>query len=192
MHRTVLTFAAVFGGGLLLLLGLGLFERRSEAFTLGVPPTLGAPLRPGGQVCQGPIDTTSGFERVGLQLGSPRTSVVPVAVTVRGWRNGTRIGAGRALATFGGPHTVSARVGHVDEGRSISLCLRNDGDRPMLVFGSPLAAPGSSARYEGRGLRWDMSASFLRADGATLLSLTPDMVQRAALFRGQWIGDWAV
>ncbi len=192
MRRGVAAFSVVFGAGLVLLLALGLFERRSEAFTLGVPPTQGAPLPPRGEVCQGPIEAPSDFERVQLQLGGRRAPVVPVDVIVRDWRTREPVATGQALGPFGGPTPVAAGVGRVAAGSRFALCVRNDGDRRVLVFGSPLADPGSSARYRGLRFDWDMSAVFLRADGERLLALSGEMVDRAALFRGEWIGSWTV
>jgi hypothetical protein len=192
MRRWLPGIAVTLGLGLLLALLLAVVEQRSLVFTLGVPPTLGAPLTPGGEVCQGPIETPSSFERVQVQLGTPRAAAVPADVIVRDRRTRAPLATGQALAPFGGPRPVNVEVGHVGEGRRISVCVRNDGDRPLLVFGSPLAAPGSFASYEGERFQWDMSAALLRADGASLFSLAPDMVERAALFRGDWIGDFAV
>jgi hypothetical protein len=80
----------------------------------------------------------------------------------------------------------------VSPGKSISFCLRNTGRRSLEVYGNGgKANPGSVAYLRGKPIDYDLDLRFLRPDDTSLLGSTGDVVSRAALFRGEWVGPWA-
>ena len=191
MHRATLAFAVVFAAGLGLLLALGLLEQRSEAFTLGVEPASPLKLSPGAEVCQRSIEPPAGFSRVTLEVVSKpgRAPTFDVRVLSRG----RQVAGNPAVGTLSGERTPVVTVGDVPAGDRISVCVENTGQRAFQVLGnSGLAHPPSAAYRRDKQIDYDMALVFLRPSDASLLSLTGDMVERAALFRGEWIGAWSV
>ena len=82
MSRAARVFALVFAAGLAALLCVGLVERRSEAFTLGVKPVTPLYARGGSTVCQGPIEVVEDFSAVRLTIGAAVVSSPPARVEV--------------------------------------------------------------------------------------------------------------
>ena len=63
----------------------------------------------------------------------------------------------------------------------------------MRLFGNSGAAHPASAAYLGEEpIEYDVAMEFLRPTAVSVLSLTTDMVGRASLFKGEWIGAWSV
>ncbi len=191
MPRASLAFAAVFATGVVLLLALGSIERRAEAFTLGVAPVSPLAVPPGAQVCQRSIEPPTEFDRVRLEVGSEGPA--PPVFVARLLADGRALARASSSRTIGGRIAVVAPVGVGTTDSPISFCLRNTGRRPLQVFGNDGAAhPASSASLNGKEIDYDIDLRFLRANDASLLSLTGDMVTRASLFRGEPIRPWAV
>ena len=184
-------FAVVFVAGVILVLALGAFERRSEAFTLGVAPVQALTLSPNAEVCQRPIHPPAAFDRIRLEVGSQGPA--PPVFQIRLLSEGRVLAREESSRTIGGRLAVVARVGDVPAGVSVAFCIRNSGRRPIELYGNGGAANGLSAAYrQGRRLDYDLDLRFLRKEDATLLALTGDMVERSALFRGDWVRPSAV
>jgi hypothetical protein len=191
MRRAALAFAVVFAAGLGLLLVLGMLEKRSVAFTLGVEAVLPLGLSPGGEVCQRSIEPPAGFSRVRLEVVS-KPGPAP-RFDVRVLSRGRQVAGNPAVDTLSGERTPVVTVGNVPAGDRISVCVENTGQRTFQVLGnSGLAHPASAAYRREKQIDYDLGLAFLRRSDASLLSLIGDMVERASLFRGEWIGAWSV
>jgi hypothetical protein len=191
MPRASRSFVVVFAVGVVLLLAVGLLERRSEAFTLGVTPVTPLTLARGSEVCQRSIEPPTDFASVRLDIGSPMRSV-PV-LDVRVLSDGRQVARDPSPSTLGGPRTLEVPLGEVQARGPISVCVRNVGRHRVEVYGnSEQASPGSTAYLDGKAIAYDVSLVFLRSGEVSLISLTGDIASRASLFRGAWIGAWSV
>jgi hypothetical protein len=191
MPRAALAFAVVFATGLILMLALGSLERRAEVFTLGVAPVDPLSVVPRTEVCQRSIYPPAAFHRVRLEVGS--RGAAPPVFDVRVLTGGRVLARDSSRRTIGGQIAVVVSVGAMSADGPIAFCLRNTGRRPLQVYGNAGAANSTSSAFvNGKRIDYDLDLRFLRANDASLLSLTGSMVRRAALFRGEWIGPWAV
>jgi hypothetical protein len=192
MRRSaVIAFAAVFALGVVALVAVAGLERRSEAFTLGVIPAAPLEVRGGGTVCQLPIDVPESFDEIRFQVGTHRRTGPPLTVTVRD--PATDLVQARALVAGGYPDvsTLGATVSPVRAGRTVAVCIRNDGRHRIALYGNATPASRSSNAYlEGRDTGADISLVFIRPESASLLTLVPDMVDHGSLFHGGWVGAW--
>lgn len=191
MPRAPTAFAVVFAAGLVLLVGVGLLEQRTQAFTLGVTPAAPLALSPGAEICQRSIDPPAGFSRVMLEMVSERGPAPRFDVRVLS--RGRQVARTPAVGTLSGARKPVVTVGNVPAGHRISVCVENTGRRAFQVLGnSGLAHAPSAAYLRGKQIDYDMALVFLRPSDTSLLSLTGDMVERAALFHGEWIGAGSV
>ena len=191
MRRASVAFVVVFAAGLVLLLVVGLLQQRSEAFTLGVAPVAPLTLPRDAEVCQRSIDPATIFSRVELEVDSGRRS--PPLFEVRVLAKGRPLADGRSAGVLGGRRAVVVTVGEVPARGPISVCLHNTGRRRFDVYGnSGMAHPGSAAFLDGEPVDYDLDLTFLRPTNVSLISLAGDMVRRASLFRGEWIGTWSL
>jgi hypothetical protein len=162
MSRPWLVFAAVFAAGVIALAAFAVFEKRDEAFTLGVAPALPIHVEAGQRVCQTPIDVPAEFDRAQLTLADGTVA-------------GGRVRDARTHAPVREP---------VAEGRRVEVCIAG----PARVLGNAAPASRSShAVLDGKTLESDLSIVFLRSESTSLLALVPDVVERASLFHGAWV-----
>ena len=71
--------------------------------------------------------------------------------------------------------------------------MRNAGSRRVAVFsGPPTDNEPSHATVRDRPVDKDIVIELIRRDEATVLSLVPDIFERAALFHPSWIGAWTL
>ena len=85
------------------------------------------------------------------------------------------------------------KLSEVPAGRRIRICISPTRRGGLLVFGNAGAAVrGSSASLNGKPRNRDVDMVFLREDKASVLSLAGEIVQRASLFHGGWVGAWTV
>jgi hypothetical protein len=187
----LLTFAVVALLGLAAVALVAGGERRQLAFTLGVPVQgVSLIVRPGQTACQAPIPAAGSFDEVSLIAGTYDRPGPPLTVTVRD-ADGRLLGEGRVPAGFHDVEPQSVDVGHVDASGDLSVCIANDGDRKIGLFGGADAfARTSSATLDGRPQQTDLRLQFLRAEPHSTLAAIGDVIDRAALFRGGWIGPW--
>lgn len=191
MRKASVVFVVVFAAGLVLLLAVGVLEQRSEAFTLGVVPTEPLDLAPNAEVCQNSIDVPTAFSRVRIEVESGQRS--PPLFEVRVLSGNRELGEGSSSGALGGRREVVVTVGEVSVLGPISVCVRNTGEHPLQVYGNSGAAnPASASSLDREHIDYDMDVRFLRATDVSLITLAGDIVARASLFRGEWIGPWSV
>ncbi|MCW2951653.1 MAG: hypothetical protein JWQ48_823 [Conexibacter sp.] len=173
---------------------VGATERRTLAFTLGVPSYAAvATLKPGQTVCQEPIAIASGFDDVAFHVGTFARTGQPIEVSVLQATTRAPLGRGVLAAGYGDGARPLVAVGHVPAGGDADVCFRNAGTRRVALYGGPdVAARMSTAVLAGKPTSpaSDLDLAFRVAHPRSTLALLPDMLQRAALFRGGWIGPW--
>lgn len=194
MRSATRTFAAVFGLGVVALLCIGLVERQSEAFTLGVQPVTALYLSDGSTLCQGPIEVPTDFSGLRLTVAAAVVSSPPARVEVLDANSGERLARGKLRGGYPSDTTEApVELGPVPAGKRIRVCLHGSGRGGLLVFGNASAAVrGSGVTLNGRPRERDIDIVFLREDSASVLSLVGEMVPRAALFHGGWVGSWTI
>ncbi|HET6448699.1 MAG TPA: hypothetical protein VFG31_06270 [Conexibacter sp.] len=200
MRRAALALVLVAAAGTAALALVGASERRTLAFTLGVSPTAVAmTLAPGQEACQQPLLVEASFDVVELRLAAGGAPSPPLAVDVRAPEGGAPIAHGTlmaqdapasvAAAATGMPARVS--VGHVGDGRTVAICVRNRGAAPVGLFGGPdVAARGSGGQLDGQPTGTDLALVLRTTHPRSTIALLPDVLARAALFRAGWIGAW--
>jgi hypothetical protein len=194
MRRPAVVVAVVVGAALVAILALSL-RTTSLAFTIGVNvagPV--ATLQRGDQACQRPIDVPAhaAFDRIMFSVGTFGRKGPPLAVTVRDVR-GSTLSSGMLPAGYpdiGQQQSHTVRLSRpAGEGR-VAVCIRNEGPRRVAIYGNvDAAARTSTADTNGRRLGYDLALVFER-DRRSKLSLVPDMLERASLFRFPWMGAW--
>ena len=194
MSRAARVFALVFAAGLVALLCVGLVERRSEAFTLGVQPVTPVYVRAGSTVCQGPIDVVEDFSAVRLTIGAAVVSSPPARVDVLDARTGRRLASGTLASGYPSEaQAVRVDLAPIQAGETIRICLHVTGRSALLVYGNAdAAARGTTATLNGRPRQMDLDIVFLREDRTSVLALTGTIMRRAALFHGGWVGTWTI
>lgn len=193
MRRAALiAFALVVLAGTLVLALDGARDRRTLAFTAGVPAQ--APLvvlAPGATVCQGPLPVAAAFAAVELQVGTFGRPGEPLTLVVRDAFSEQPVAQGRLAAGYDDVARPRIDVGRVPQGGRVAVCVRNDGRRRVALYGAADAASHvSTATLDGRPANADVDLVFRRAAPTGTLALIPDMLQRMALFKGGWVGAW--
>lgn len=188
MRRPALIgFAVVAVVGVLVILVQAAGDDRDLAFTLGVSPSQPvAILKHGDRACQRPVDVEQGFRVVRPALGVRTGSAGPVHVT-----------AGRASGSFpAGPIAALGQRGvrldrEVPAGERVSVCVRNEGRRRVVLAGGAAAARAGSSEYvNGKDAKVDVALVFDRGSSRSALAAVPDMFRHASLFRPGWVGAW--
>ena len=192
MRRALAVFAGVALVGVVALLLVGRDEKKSLAFTLGVVgDRVAVRIEPGQTGCQTPIDGTAPFDAVDLSFGTFGLPGPPLVVSVRDAASGRQLATGRLAGGY--PDNLGQTVElmrEVPEGR-LAVCVRNTGAGPVALYGNAgQAAYASTMRLEGRDVGLDAQMIFLREEPDSLLSLTPEIFRRAALFHPGWMGSW--
>ena len=163
------------------------------AFTLGVSPDDQAVGLYGNRVaCQQPIDVPVAFQTVAFAVAADDPSGPPLSVEVRSFPEGRRLGAGRLDDEYEYAVSRSVKVGSIPAGERVSVCFRALGDAgapgaeedegERLQGGPSQAARSSAVFLNGRQRPDDLTLVFLR-EPRTLLSLVPEMLDRATLWR---------
>jgi hypothetical protein len=195
MRSARLVVLAATAAGVVVLALLAVTHRTNLAFTLGViraAPVVS--LAHDQSACQRPIDVPGGgrFDRVALSVGTFQRAGSPLEVTIRGGQG--RL-VGRGVLPGGYPDIAQAPVHQVRLGRSVGpqrvvVCVRNQGDRRIALYGNADAAARSSTAFkDGRPIKADLSLEFERGS-RSLASELPRLLDRAALFRAPWLGAW--
>jgi hypothetical protein len=186
-------FAIVAVIGIAIVVIVAATDDRSVAFTLGVNPGLvAAEVAPGRVVCQTPVSVADTFGAVQFQVGTYHRSGPELEVFVRRQGSPRPTAAGRLAAGY---PDVSKPIVAIDpavsKGTRAEICFRNLGDRRVALYGGPeMAKRGSTARLGSRDLRTDLTLTFM-GDQSTAIATTPEVFERASLFRPVWIGPWA-
>jgi hypothetical protein len=164
------------------------------AFTLGVSPDDQAVSLYGNRVaCQQPIDVPVAFQTVAFAVAGDEPSGPPLSVEVRAFPEGRRLGAGRLDDEYTDQATRSVKMGSIPAGERVSVCFRALGDagapgaeedEGARLQGGPSQAARSSAVFlNGRQRPDDLTLIFARDRPVTVLSLVPEMLDRATLWR---------
>jgi hypothetical protein len=174
--------------GVLLFGASVLTSRTTLAFPLGTTTSaVVLDLKPRDTMCQGPIDVPSygAFDRVVIQLGTYRARGPSLTVSVR-----DRVGRSIAARHLPGGypdvdraprHTI--QFGRLLRGRSVSVCVRNEGARKVAIYGSgDNASRTSTAQVNGRPIGRDVNLEFRRPP-RSYASMLGAMLRRAALWR---------
>jgi hypothetical protein len=162
-------------------------------YSLGVAPS--APVLSivgGAQACQVPIRLPDGaaFDRVAVVLGTYFQRGPALRVQVLDDRTEKVLGKGQLPAGY--PDIAQAPehvidVGRVETTAPLRICIVNDGENKVAVYGQPtIASPYTNATLNGQLSSVDIWLE-LRAEKRTLMSLLPTMAERASLFRAGWV-----
>jgi hypothetical protein len=170
---------------------------RTQSFSLGVTPSSPvAELRAHETLCQGPIDVVDHFERVTLTLGTFRRPGPPLDVRVRDAATRKVLATGHLAAGYADNKEQRVGIGRVGRGGRIAVCVTNEGRHRVATYGSADAAHvPSSAAVDGKPKGVDATMRFLYDEPRSLLSLAPQMVERATLFAPSWLSPgmlWAL
>jgi hypothetical protein len=189
------SFLAVLAVGLVALLAVGLTQRSSLVYSLGVAPAMRATLiAPGFPACQGPVRVPGGdeFDRIGFMV-DPTTSSPPVRVEVREANGGRVLASGRLEGGYGAFRPGSADLHEVKVDRAVEtdapldLCLVDEGRESVSVIGQAgIASPTSTATRGGKPISPDLAFE-LRRENRSLLALLPNIAERASRFRAGWV-----
>jgi hypothetical protein len=165
-------------------------DERGLAFTLGVRPTqVATVLKAGGEACQRPIDVSADADSVEFQVGTFHRPGPPIEVAVRN-ASGS-IGNARAPGGYHDNSRQRVRVGEIKNGERIAVCIRNLGRSRLALYGGPFQAARTSALFlDGRPQAADMTLIFHREPSQSMLTLLPNVFERAALFHPGWVGAW--
>jgi hypothetical protein len=166
-------------------------DDRRLAFLLPVNAEgITAVARPGGEVCQRDIDVEARFEVVEFTLGTYGRPGPRLAVTVRDMATGRQLAAGALPEGAVDNRSASARVAPAVRSEArVEVCARNIGRRRVAFYGDSGKDPVASAAFVGdRPVVGDIRLVFFRGEPRSALSLIPEMMERAALFRPGPIG----
>jgi hypothetical protein len=178
--RSVLVAVAALGA--LTVLAAAALDDRERAFTVGLPPVrIAAELPPGERACHTGIEVPAGFSRVQLATASFHRPGPPLTVTA---------GDARGAVPGGYPDnsTVEVGLGEIGEGERVDVCVTNEGDGRVALYGSPPDTPPD--HLGDPDLQPEIGVTFLREEPRSMLELVPQTFERAALFRPAWVGAW--
>jgi hypothetical protein len=192
MRSATIVVLGVVACGAAALLAVGSTERRELAFTLGVAPNTPIPVKPGHELCQGEIDAPDDFDAVRLQVGTFMRRGSSFSVVLRG-PSGEQLAEGSVRSGYADNAVLTVPVGRLTSGSRFDLCIENAGTRAIAPYGGPaLASPSTEGTLDGEASQQDMGADFVRMESVSLLSLAPEMAERASLFHGSWVGPWTI
>ncbi len=193
MRRAWVAFAAVLAAGLVALVVIGLTNTSALAYSIGVVPASPIDVPRGERACQGPIRLPEGtsFDRVAFTIGTYQRPGQPVRIDVHeAGGTGRRLATGRLEGGYGDVDQVPEHVvpvGRVGSGVPVEICLLNEGNRKLALFGQAgQASPRTQGSLDGAPVDVDFGFTMLTEE-RSLLALLPDMAERAALFRAGWI-----
>jgi hypothetical protein len=189
--RALILFVGVVVAGIATVLVAAASDQRQLAFTLGVQPQETAVnLAPGDRACQEPVNASAPFDRVAFRV--KRIGEAPrIDVEVREVPGNRVLGTGELAGPYPDGAAPQVPVGRVAATDRISVCLSSAGQ--VGLYGGPAQASRTSTLVvDGRPVRRDLTLIFLRDRPRTALTLLPDMVRRATLFRPGWFGPAAL
>lgn len=194
MRSAAGAFAVVFAVGLVALLLIGLGERTSLAFTLGVQPAKQIYLHDGATLCQAPVEVAEDFSALRLTLQAAVVSGPAATVDVFDARTGKRLTQGRIRPGYPSRTTaVDVPLRPIHAGRVIRVCISTVSRSGLNVLGNASAAARrTSASLNGKRIPADLDLVFLRDRDTSVLGMTSDIFRRAALFHGGWVGTWTI
>jgi hypothetical protein len=186
MRSGAIAFGVSIALGVIALVLVGLGQKSSLVYSLGVNPAIvAAALQPGDRACQAPVRPPHGtaFDRVGFRLSTSGTPGPPMRVDVRSDDTRRLLASGRLQAGYPETGEQVVEVGRVQTDEPLRLCLVNDGDQPVAVVGQVgVASPPTSGTLNGKAIGTDIAFD-LRSKDRSLLAVLPDIADRAAVFR---------
>ena len=192
MRRAAAGFAVVFALGVIALVVTGIARGSSLVYSPGVVASVPIDVPAGQRACQAPIRLPEGasFDRIAFSVGTYGRPGPPIRVEVRDDRGGSRLATGQLEGGYGDLDAVPEHVvpvGRVDSDAPLRICLVNQGSRKLAILGQPgVASPRTAATVGGTAIDSDLAVT-LRTGERSLLSLLPEMAERAALFRAGWV-----
>jgi hypothetical protein len=184
MRSSVAVLLAVVTAGVASLVGVLAFRDTALVYTLGVPDTGVAVKVPRGQeACQEPIQLPEGttFDRVRMKVEGGVGQLV-----VRGLPGRSVLARGRIADAVG---EQRVRVGDVSPRGPVAVCLQGVTGRLRVHGAAGLANRSTGVALGGQPVDVDMLVAMERRS-RSLLSLVPDMAERAALWRPPFVGRW--
>jgi len=183
-------FLAVAAIGLASLVAVAAFRTSSLAFTLGVVPKAPvAKVVPRHVACQRWVTTEADFAAVRLSVGAFRRG--RLAVILSPAEGGAPISSGGIAVARGRSDRVVKLDREVPKERRVTLCVRNEADGVLALYGGSAEARAGTALYlDNRNKRSDLTLVFLRRPPRSTLSQVPEILARASLFRPRWVGAW--
>jgi hypothetical protein len=165
---------------------------RALAFSIDVDP--GPPvatLSPGQTACQGPIDAIAPIGSLYVWVNPDLGPTPRASITVRDYATGTALATGSVPGGYiaaTAPQSVLNRP--VPQGKTISVCLRDTGRRPVKLIGDVPNTRSGKLTAAGHPEKEVLALLFDRPRSVTLWSQIPTVFSRAALFRASWVGSW--
>jgi hypothetical protein len=155
---------------------------KQQAFVVALPA--------GRQACQRFVLLVDDAARTQVLVGTNGKPAPPLAVTFAD-RDGRFVARGLGRPTHEGLVTIP--IGAAVDGTrpSTTACIRNLGDRP-IVLGGDIAKPEGSARIDGRTTGGAVSFRYLRAGNETWWSLLPTIASRFGIGKAPIFGDWTL
>jgi hypothetical protein len=192
-ERPELALLASLAVGLVVLALVGLTRSNDNAFTLGVVPGgVAAELERGDRACQERIDAPEDFSEIELQIGTYRRAGAPLMVTVHESEGrGRLLGRGELAGGYPDVSRQLIPVGKIEGGRQVAICVETAGGRRTALYGNAgRAAPASTLEIDGKLVDGDLTLVFHTSEQRSLIAKLPDILERAALFKGGWVGAW--
>jgi hypothetical protein len=182
--------AALAGGGLVLLIGLvavlipSLTRDRASLTTTPQPPPLDAvtliELRAGAEACLDRATIDQDAERAIVRVGTYGRPASPLQLTIDG-------PALHEVADIPPTYADSVPVSVPVEPPRASLlarvCLRNQGDRRVALFGAADRSSRSTTRVNGKQVTGNFEVAFAETEPRSLAARLPDVVDRLQGFR---------
>jgi hypothetical protein len=192
--------AALAGGLLVLALGVALFvipfmtRERDFRATTPQPPAFAVAslveLRAGQEACLDKAVLDEYSERASFIVGTYRGPPSPLRLSITG--DGLRE-VRDVPPTYKDNDTVSVPVDPPDEPVVATICVRNDGDRKIALYGGADRTSRSTTRVDGRPIAANFAIAFAEAERHTLLERMPLAIERMQAFRpdAPWLA-WLV
>jgi hypothetical protein len=193
MRRAAVALLAVVALALAVLVAVAATEKRDFAFSPGVRPVmLATELRPTDGVCQIPIEAVAPFSRVRFQVGTYHRSGSRLAILVRSAPSGRILARGALPPGYRDLSVQEVKLSRRVAGHGrISVCFRNAGSGKAAIYGNKIERQMVGGRVDAQPIAGrDFTIEFTDPPPKTLLSLFPDMFERASLFKAGWVGAW--
>jgi len=201
MRKASLGLLVAVAAGLVALVVVGLTQRSSLVYTLGVVPQGPvAKLAGGDRACQGPIDLPRGasVERIGIYPAAARGEQPPLRITVRPAAGGRDLAAGTLAPGYGDgspPPLRRAAIGRLRSAPPVTVCVTNRGSTPVALWGTGgIATASSTLSIDDKPINLDIGVTFERAGRRSLIAWLPDVAERASVFHPAWMSPalWAM
>jgi hypothetical protein len=161
-----------------------------ERFGPGAQPArLAVLIAPTQEACQSPVTPIHDFSAVELLLATYLRPGPPLTLTVEDLETRATLASGRLSGGYPDNSTQSIETPVVRRGRSVAICVRNEGSFAVVLYGDRKnGAPDSQATVNGTPVNMDISVALTYEEPFS--EIIRDIFRRAALFRPEWVGPW--